>query len=73
MISVYVIYDAYSRSLEHGSNIGFVVVSLLESGHSDEAVGEIVEHGDGTIRKQQGAGGTAWVWPCIRKKSCWEV
>ena len=29
MISVYVIYDAYSRSLEHGSNIGFVVVSLL--------------------------------------------
>ena len=29
IISVYVIYDAYSRSLEHGSDIGFVVVSLL--------------------------------------------
>jgi len=123
MISVYVIYDAYSRSLEHGSNIGFVVVSLLmvfinliifdvyermishtlaekknliyeqeiemcnrqakdreaayqqtrmlrhdlndrligigallESGHSDEAVGEIVEHGDGTIRSSKGPG-----------------
>mgnify|MGYP001031816335 FL=1 len=29
MVSVYVIYDAYSRSLENGSGIGFVVVSLL--------------------------------------------
>lgn len=29
IVSVYVIYDAYSRSLEHGSDIGFVVVSLL--------------------------------------------
>lgn len=28
-VSVYVIYDAYSRSLKHGSDIGFVVVSLL--------------------------------------------
>ncbi|MCX4341712.1 MAG: GHKL domain-containing protein [Lachnospiraceae bacterium] len=29
IVSVYVIYDAYRRSLEHGSGIGFVVVSLL--------------------------------------------
>lgn len=29
VISVYVIYDAYSRSLEHGSDIGFVFISLL--------------------------------------------
>lgn len=29
IVSVYVIYDAYRRSLEQGSDIGFVVVSLL--------------------------------------------
>ena len=29
IVSVYVIYDAYRRSLEHGSDIGFVAVSLL--------------------------------------------
>lgn len=29
IVSVYVIYDAYSRSLERGSSIAFVIVSLL--------------------------------------------
>lgn len=29
IVSVYVIYDAYSRSLEHGSDIGFIVISLF--------------------------------------------
>lgn len=29
IVSVYVIYDAYNRSMEHGSNIAFVIISLL--------------------------------------------